>query len=97
MEIKKNDLEKMNDMIGKGATIAELAREFPYDYDDIYNAVGDTSFQGRKTYISNRLKRLEDATPENVTIIDEIREMVDSLYEDAKVNGRKLIEIGKII
>ena len=33
MPIKKNDLEKMNDLIDKGSTIAEVARKFTnYDY-----------------------------------------------------------------
>ncbi len=59
MSVKKTDLKTMNDLIGKEATIADIARKFTkYDYWEIYSKVEDYSLLGKKRSISNRLKKL---------------------------------------
>ena len=50
MTVSEQDLEKMNDMIEKGATIASVAKIFGYDYCDVYSVV-DYSLRGKKTSI----------------------------------------------
>ena len=64
MRISKHDLEKMNDLVGKGKTIVDISKQFDkYDYWEIYSEVEDYSFLGKKRSISNRLKKLEKNQP----------------------------------
>jgi hypothetical protein len=59
MTINRHDLERMNDLIGKGATIADIAKKFrKYDYWEIYWEVEDYSLLGKKRSITNRLNKL---------------------------------------
>lgn len=100
MKIDKHDLEEMNDLIEKGATIADVAKKFnKYDYWEIYCEVEDYSFLGKKRSISNRLKKLKvDQSKDNrATLIKEINTLLDELYQSSKKNGKKLIDIGKIL
>lgn len=101
MPIKKSDLEKMNDLVGKGATIAEVARKFKnYDYWDIYWEVEDYSLLGKKRSISNRLKKLKGrklTRDERIELVDEIRETLNDIYKISKKNGKKLIDIGRVL
>lgn len=101
MPIKKIDLEKMNDLVSKGATIADVARKFKkYDYWDVYWEVEDYSLLGKKRSISNRLKKLKRkklTRNERIELVDEIRETLNDIYKISKKNGKKLIDIGKIL
>lgn len=101
MAIPKATLKKMNDYIAKGATISSLQKRFPkYSYWDIYWAVNDFSILGKKRSISNRLKKLESqrlTKADRSQLIREIRENLDGIYKISKNNGKKLIDIGKII
>lgn len=48
MPIKKHELEKMNEALKNGNTIAQLAKKYPkYDYWEIYWEVNDVSFLGK--------------------------------------------------
>lgn len=100
MRISKQDLEKMNDLVGKGKTIADISKQFDkYDYWEIYWEVEDYSFLGKKRSISNRLKKLEkdQSKPERIKLINEIRQLLNGLYQTSKKNGKKLIDMGKIL
>ncbi|MBW1796036.1 MAG: hypothetical protein JRJ38_16710 [Deltaproteobacteria bacterium] len=100
MSIKKSDLEKMNDLVSKGATIADIARKFKnYDYWNIYWEVEDYSLLGKKRSISNRLKKLKRklTREERIELVDEITETLNDIYKISKKNGKKLIDIGKVL
>lgn len=101
MVIPKATLKKMNDYIAKGETISSLQKRFPkYPYWEIYWAVNDFSILGKKRSISNRLKKLEGqrlTKSEKTKLIKEIRENLDGIYKISKNNGKKLIDIGKIL
>lgn len=100
MTINRNDLEKMNDLIGKGATIADIAKKFSkYDYWEIYWAVEDFSLLGKKRSITNRLMKLRKQLPreEQIALIDEVREFLNEIYNTSKKNGKKLIDIREIL
>ncbi len=100
MKISKQDLEKMNDLLEKGATIADIHKKFnKYDYWEIYREVPDYSFLGKKRRISNRLKKLEKDQKKvgRIKLINEIKELLDALYRTSKKNGKKLVDIGKIL
>lgn len=63
MPISKAELAKTSDLLGKGKTFSQIAKQYPqYDYWEIYWKVNDASFLGRKRAISNRLKKLLSAT-----------------------------------
>jgi len=90
----------MNDRLGKGATIAELAQDYPaYGYWEIYGAVNDYSFLGKKRKITNRLKKLVTckSQPKREVIVDEAQALLNELYETLKNNSKKLTEIGRIL
>ena len=100
MAVKKADLEKMNDLIARGSTIAALRKKFPnYDYWEIYFAVSDYSLLGKKRSISNRLKKLRGKlTPDaRNELVDEIIELLNTIYDQSKGNGRKLIDIERVL
>lgn len=93
-------LEKMNLRISQGTTIAQLSRDFPdYDYWDIYWSVNDYSILGKKRAISNKIEKLRGSVSkkEKERYLDEIQDILNSLYDLLKQNGNKLQEIGKII
>ena len=90
----------MNDLIGKGATIADIARKFTnYDYWEIYWEVEDYSLLGKKRSISNRLKKLQRklTREKRVELVDEIIEILNDIYKISKKNGKKLIDIGRLV
>ena len=100
MKIKKHELEKMNSMVENGEMISSVAKQFPkYDYWDIYWAVEDYSLLGKKRSITNRLNKLKKKqTPiESATLIREVKELIDQIYQTSKKNGKKLSNINKII
>ena len=90
----------MNDRIGKGATIAQLAQDYPaYDYWEIYWTVNDSSFLGKKRAITNRLNRLVTcrSKSEREVLADEAKALLNELYDALKGNSKKLIEIGRVL
>lgn len=100
MAIKHSELKEMNDLLDKGATIAQIAKKYPaYDYWEIYWRVNDNSFLGKKRSITNRLKKL--ARTKNAAsrkaIAKETRQLVDELYRSLKINSKKLIEIDRVL
>ena len=100
MAIKKRELSEMNDRLGKGATIAQLAQDYPaYDYWEIYFSVSESSFLGKKRMITNRLKKLVKCKyrPEREALAEEAQALLDELYDTLKGNSKKLIEIGRIL
>ena len=100
MPISKVELEAMNDLLGKGKKISELAKKYPqYDYWEIYFQVKDYSFLGKKRSITNRLKRLvkEKTTEKRQETAAEAQEMLDELYAQLKRNSEMLIQIDRIL
>lgn len=100
MPIPKQELEAMNDLLGKGKKIADLAKKYPqYDYWEIYWAVNDYSFLGKKRTITNRLKRLvkEKTMEQRQATADEAQELLDALYKQLKRNSEMLIEIDRVL
>lgn len=100
MKISKAELEVMNDLLGKGKKISDIAKKYPqYEYGEIYLAVNDYSFLGKKRTITNRLKRLvKEKTPEQrEETAAEAQELLDELYHQLKRNSAILIEIDKVL
>ncbi|NDP62962.1 hypothetical protein [Polaromonas sp.] len=100
MTINKLELEAMNDLLGKGKKIADLAKKYPqYDYHEIYWAVNDYSFLGKKRTITNRLKRLvkEKTIEQCQETANEAQELLDELYKQLKRNSEMLIEIDRVL
>jgi (p)ppGpp synthase/HD superfamily hydrolase len=100
MSIKQHELTEMNDLVSKGKTIADLAKSYPqYGYWEIYWAVNDYSFLGKKRALTNRLKKLVVTQDKNARkeIADEAQELLNDLYKQLKGNSAKLVEISKIL
>ena len=100
MAISKADLEAMNDLLGKGKMISDMAKNYPqYEYGEIHWAVNDYSFLGKKRTITNRLKRLvkEKTTEQREKTAAEAQELLDELYQQLKRNSAMLIEIDKVL
>ena len=98
--ISKSELEAMNDLLGKGTKVADLAKKYPqYDYSEIYWAVNDYSFLGKKRTITNRLKRLvkEKTMEQRQETADEAQELLNELYGQLKRNSEMLIEIDRVL
>ncbi|WYD80801.1 MAG: hypothetical protein V8K32_00060 [Candidatus Electrothrix gigas] len=100
MEVSEHDLKEMNDAIKKRKTISQLAEIFPqYDYSEIYWAIDDYSFLGKKRMITNRLKKMRSATKkaEREELIDEAQELLDGMYDRLKINSKKLTDIDRVL
>lgn len=100
MAIHKAELEVMNDLLAKGKSISDLAKEYPqYDYWEIYWQVNDYSILGKKRSITNRLKRLvkEKTSTEREATAAEAQELLDDLYALLKHNSAKLLEIDRVL
>ena len=100
MAVKKIDLTKMNDLVSKGTTIADIHRKFPkYDYWEIYWEVNDYSFLGKKRMITNRIKKIASSRQpaERRELATEAKELLDDLYSQLKINSKKLIQIDRIL
>ena len=100
MAISRRELSEMNDLVGKGMTIAQLAQDYPdYDYWEIYWQVNDASFLGKKRTITNRLKKLVTcrSRPEREALAEEAQALLEELYRTLKGNSKKLIEIDRIL
>lgn len=100
MAIKKAELEKMNEMLTNGSTIAQIQRKFEkYDYWEIYWEINDFSFLGKKRMITNRINKIcQSKSPsERRKIANEAKELLDGLYSQLKINSKKLIEIDRVL
>ena len=100
MAIPKIDLEKMNDLLKNGSTIAEIARKFKqYEYWEVYWSVSDYSLLGKKRSITNRLNKLKGnlTRTQRLETISEINGLVKEIYDLSKHNGKKLTDITKVI
>ncbi len=100
MPIRKPDLEKMNDLLSKGTTIADLAKKFPkYDYWEIYWEVNDYSFLGQKRTITNRINKMaKSRSPkERKQFASQATKLITDLYNRLKENSKKLIEIDRVL
>jgi hypothetical protein len=100
MAISKAELDEMNDLLGKGKKISDIAKKYPqYEYGEIYWTLNDLSFLGKKRMITNRLKRLvkEKTIEERRVSADEAQELLDELYRQLKRNSEMLIEIDRVL
>ena len=100
MAIKKAELEKMNEMVTNGATIAQIHRKFEkYDYWAIYWEIKDYSFLGKKRMVTNRINKIANSksSSERRKIAKETKELLDELYSQLKINSKKLIEIDRVL
>jgi len=98
--IKKAELEKMNEMLEKGSTFAQIQREFKkYDYWEIYWRTNDYSFLGKKRMITNRINKISTSRSpsERRKIAKETKELLVELYSQLKINSKKLIEIDRVL
>ena len=100
MRIPKADLDQMNYLQNNGKTIADIAKRYPdYDYSEIYWQVNDSSFLGKKRAISNRLKKMVTTTnkAEREKLVDEVKPILNDLYNYLKANSNKLIQIDRVL
>ncbi|MCF1489289.1 hypothetical protein LZ838_18255 [Pseudomonas sp. AA27] len=100
MTIAAHDLKEMNQLLESGVNISEIAEKFPsYDYLEIYGSVNDYSLLGRKRIITNRLNSIKKSTSksERIELIEEVNRLVIEMYELAKSNGKKLVDISKVL
>ena len=65
----------------------------------IYGNVKDFSLLGKKRIITNRLNALRSCTSkaDRSELIDEVHALVTEMYELTKSNGKKLVDISKIL
>jgi len=98
--IKKVELEKMNEMLSNGSTIAQIQRKYPmYDYWEIYWEINDYSFLGKKRMVTNRINKIASSKvpSERRKLATEAKEFLDELYSQLKINSKKLIEIDRVL
>ena len=100
MTIPKAILDQMNDLLSKGNTIAYIAKTYPdYDYWEIYWQVNDSSFLGKKRTLTNRLNKMVTTTnkAERKELVDDVKLMLNDLYDNLKANSNKLIQIDRVL
>ncbi|MGR3320262.1 MAG: hypothetical protein ACUZ8O_17490 [Candidatus Anammoxibacter sp.] len=100
MAIKIHELKKMTTLLESGVNISDIAKKYKqYDYWEIYLAVNDFSLMEKKLMITNMLNKLKKMVTkeEKEDLISEIREQLDGIYSLAKKNGKKLMDINKVI
>ena len=101
MAIPEETLKKMNEMLEHGSTIADIWRAHgrKYDYEEIYGSVSNYSVLGAKRRITNRLNRLQYrlTKPERQQIVAEIKADLETVYNNAKSNGKKIANILKTL
>jgi hypothetical protein len=98
--IKKTDLEKMNELLANGTTVADIQRKYPdYEYQEIYWEVSDYSFLGKKRSITNRINKIaKSKSPrERRNLANEAKKLLDEIYSQLKFNSKKLIEIDRVL
>lgn len=100
MSIKKHELEKMNELVINGSTISQISRKYPaYDYWEIYWAVSDFSFLGKKRTITNRVNSIvkSKSSKERAKIAKEANALITELYNRLKTNSQKLRDIDRTL
>ncbi|MCU5786054.1 hypothetical protein B27N_01057 [Alcanivorax marinus] len=100
MPIKKYELDKMNEALRNGSTIAKIAQKYKqYDYWEIYWEVSDASILGKKRTITNRIKKLVSTRKkeDRELLAEEAQELLNELYEQLKDNSRKLVDVDRIL
>lgn len=100
MSIAPHELKDMNQLLESGINISDIAAKYPrYDYLEIYTSVKDYSLLGKKRIITNRLNAIRKSTSkaERSELLDEIQELITEMYNLTKSNGKKLVDISKIL
>lgn len=100
MAIPQHELKEMNRLLEGGMNIADISAKYPkYGYWEVYWSVNDFSLLGKKRKITNRINSARRATSqtEREKLLKEVALLVTEMYELTKKNGKKLVEIGKVI
>lgn len=100
MAIPQHELKEMNCLLEGGMNISSIwAKYSQNDYWEIYWSVSDYSLLGKKRKITNRINSARRATSqsERDKLLDEVSSLVTEMYELTKKNGKKLVEIGKVV
>ncbi len=100
MVIPQHELKEMNRLLEGGINIAEICAKYPqYHYWEVYWSVSDYSLLGKKRIITNRITSARNAATqdERNALLSEVNKLVTEMYKLTKRNGRKLVDIGKII
>ncbi|MCE1177295.1 MAG: hypothetical protein LWW76_09290 [Burkholderiales bacterium] len=100
MAIPKHELTEMNRMLDSGMNISAIWKKFgQYDYWEIYSSVNDLSLLGKKRIITNRIRsaKTESSKVKREELLNEIDLLVTEMYDLSKKNGKKLVEIAKIV
>jgi hypothetical protein len=103
MQLSEKDIELIRKLAKEGKQISKIRDEdfHEFDYWDIYWAVyedGGQSARGAKWKIANRLKKLSEANKdERERLINELDELIWSLYNNYKDNQKKLDQIRKAL
>lgn len=101
MAIPQHELKEMNRLLEGGMNISDIWSKYSkkYGYWEVYWSVNDFSLLGKKRIITNRINSARRATTqaERDKLLKEVQSLVTEMYELTKKNGKKLVEIGKII
>lgn len=100
MAIPQHELKEMNRLLEGGMNISDIwARNSSYDYWEIYWSVNDYSLLGKKRKITNRINsaRRTASKTDRERLLKEVSLLVTEMYNSAKNNGKKLVDIGKVI
>ncbi|HQS67723.1 MAG TPA: hypothetical protein PLM93_11120 [Sulfuricurvum sp.] len=102
-EIEDGDVKKILDYVVKGKTIADIEKSFDgkYDYRIISKIVfkeGSQSMIGIKNTITRKLNKLDTAKTkeQRAKVIDEVAELVNTLYGNYKLALDEVKEYEKI-
>lgn len=90
----------MAELLEAGSDIAAIARQYTqYAYWDVYSEVPDFSLRGKKHKITGRLNKLKSAGQrvEREKLVADIQVLVDSIYAQSRTNGKKIVEILKVL
>lgn len=103
MAVPKKDSQKMQRLAQEGKQISRIQKEDfrDYSYWDVYIEVygaGERSSRGIKRMIAERLNKLI-SSPKNERriIVSEIDELVWHLYDNHKINQKKIDAIRKAL
>lgn len=100
MAIPQHELKEMNHLLESGMNISDIWGKYSkYPYWEIYWAVSDYSLLGKKRKITNRINSVRHATSqaERDRLLNEVSALVTEMYELTKKNGKKLVDIGKVV
>ncbi|UJW82552.1 hypothetical protein [Hydrogenophaga sp. SL48] len=101
MAIPQHELKEMNRLLENGTNISDIWSKYSgkYGYWEIYWSVSDYSLLGKKRIITNRINSARSATSkkERDKFLNEVDTLITEIYNLAKKNGKKLVDIGKAI